>query len=116
MVLEYAEKGDLFTLLYDEKDKGNKLSNERIFKLFYQICLAVDYLHKKDIMHGDLKPGNILLDRDLNVKIADFGCATKEILQKKYDELSICPQLYFIFFFLSKSESWRNNGLSGARG
>lgn len=38
----------------------------------------MDYLHKKDILHRDLKSSNILLDKHLNVKIADLGIARQK--------------------------------------
>ena len=42
---------------------------------FKRILDTVRYLHKEKIAHRDLKPDNILLDNNLNVKIADFGLA-----------------------------------------
>ncbi|XP_041973714.1 serine/threonine-protein kinase polo [Aricia agestis] len=43
----------------------------------HQILLGVQYLHRKRIIHRDLKLGNLFLDDDLHVKIGDFGLATK---------------------------------------
>ncbi len=36
---------------------------------------ALEYVHNMDIAHRDLKPDNILLDQDFNIKLADFGFA-----------------------------------------
>lgn len=43
--------------------------------LFQQVCAAVEYLHKNNVIHGDLKPPNILVGNDGTVKIVDFGIA-----------------------------------------
>jgi serine/threonine-protein kinase HSL1 (negative regulator of Swe1 kinase) len=71
LVLEYAESGELFDYLCA---KG-RLSTTEALGYFQQIMAAIDYCHRLNICHRDLKPENILLDKDHNIKIADFGMA-----------------------------------------
>ena len=42
-----------------------------------QVVLAVDYLHKNRIIHRDLKLGNLFINDEMEMKIGDFGLATK---------------------------------------
>jgi serine/threonine protein kinase len=44
--------------------------------LFQQVCAAVYYLHQNSVIHGDLKPPNILVGNDGSVKLVDFGIAS----------------------------------------
>jgi serine/threonine protein kinase len=69
IVLDYAEKGDLFKYIKDVK-----VLNEAITQ-FYMIQLfnAVDYCHKSEIAHCDIKLENIFLDKYYNIKLGDFG-------------------------------------------
>uniref|UniRef100_A0A8C8ZSV5 Serine/threonine-protein kinase Chk2 n=1 Tax=Prolemur simus TaxID=1328070 RepID=A0A8C8ZSV5_PROSS len=72
IVLELMEGGELF-----DKVVGNKRLKEATCKLyFYQMLLAVQYLHENGIIHRDLKPENVLLSsqkEDCLIKITDFG-------------------------------------------
>ncbi|KKY13417.1 putative serine threonine protein kinase snf1p [Diplodia seriata] len=68
MVLEYAG-----IELFDHIVAHGKMSEEKARKFFQQIVCAVEYCHRHKIVHRDLKPENLLLDENLNVKIADFG-------------------------------------------
>ena len=43
------------------------------YKIIKGICLGLQYLHERHIIHLDLKPDNILLDDDMMPKISDFG-------------------------------------------
>ncbi|KAI6092033.1 Pkinase-domain-containing protein [Hypoxylon rubiginosum] len=68
MVLEYAG-GELFDYIV----KHGRLPEDQARKFFQQMICAVEYCHRHKVVHRDLKPENLLLDENLNVKIADFG-------------------------------------------
>ncbi|KFY33836.1 hypothetical protein V494_07286 [Pseudogymnoascus sp. VKM F-4513 (FW-928)] len=68
MVLEFAG-GELFNYIVQH----GKMTETKARRFFQQIICAVEYCHRHKIVHRDLKPENLLLDNDLNVKIADFG-------------------------------------------
>jgi serine/threonine protein kinase/Tfp pilus assembly protein PilF len=65
--------------LYDELKERGSLSIERAARLLDQICGAVEHAHSKNVIHRDLKPGNIMLVADENeeemIRILDFGIA-----------------------------------------
>ncbi|XP_072223873.1 NUAK family SNF1-like kinase 1 [Leuresthes tenuis] len=69
IVMEYASRGEL----YDYIQERRRLPETEARSIFRQIISAVHYCHKNGVVHRDLKLENILLDQDLNVKLADFG-------------------------------------------
>ena len=83
LILEYAVNGSLFSYLKKMTTADRKLSEVQIASIFEQTSRAVQYLHMRDIMHGDIKPENILLDANLTVKLADFGSASTKIWKRK---------------------------------
>lgn len=72
MVMELAESGDLFDKIEPDIGIDEELANF----YFTQLINAVDFMHQKGVAHRDIKPENILLDKDGNLKLADFGLAT----------------------------------------
>ena len=69
-VMEFIE-GDTF---YNYCDAGRLSIRERL-KLFQKVCSAIQYAHEKQIIHRDIKPGNILINQSGTPKLLDFGIA-----------------------------------------
>lgn len=70
-VLEYCPKGTL----YEHIKKSEKLDINVAKFYLKQLVHAVKHLHDLNIVHCDIKPGNIFLDKIFNLKLADLGCA-----------------------------------------
>jgi len=73
MVFEYVGGGELFSYL------RNAGRFDATTAMFYaaEIALVFDYLHSLAVVYRDLKPENVLLDREGHIKICDFGFAKK---------------------------------------
>ena len=72
IVMEY-EQSDLRKILV-EHDKLNFTEDHVIFIMYNLLC-SLHYLHSANILHRDIKPGNLLINKDCQVKITDFGLA-----------------------------------------
>ncbi|VDO03855.1 unnamed protein product [Rodentolepis nana] len=79
LVQEYANGGEIFDYLVAH----GKMHEREARAKFRQLVSAIDYCHSKNIVHRDLKAENILLDSDLNVKVADFGLANTFVPDQK---------------------------------
>ncbi len=71
IVMEYVDGDDLTALLR----QSAPLPTKQAFLLLSQIAAALDYAHSKEIIHRDIKPGNILVTKDGVAKLMDFGIA-----------------------------------------
>ncbi|ORZ37124.1 kinase-like domain-containing protein [Catenaria anguillulae PL171] len=69
LILEYVPGGEIFDFLVAR----GRMKERDARRYFRQIVSAVDYCHRLHIIHRDLKAENLLLDANMNVKIADFG-------------------------------------------
>ncbi len=86
LILEYMKKGDLINILQrNSQNAGTSaegkiegftpLSDLELWNIFRQVAAGIRYLHFQNIVHGDIKPQNLLVSEDGVVKIADFGIA-----------------------------------------
>ena len=108
MILDYCPIGDLsyqIQLNVFEEDEAK----------FYiaELILAIEYLHKRDIIYRDLKPENILIDEDGHFKLADFGLA-KENVNNDTPNKTFCgsPQ-YLSPEMLSKEGTTKSSDIYG---
>jgi len=77
LVMEYMDGGSLETWRKTNKNTMNpefRVKKEPFFaSIAYQVLIGLDFLHSQVILHRDIKPGNILLDKNGAVKLCDFG-------------------------------------------
>src|SRR4029078_568783 len=71
ITMEFVEGHDLESLLRQK----HQFKRPELLNVLQQICDALDFAHKKNVIHQDLKSTNILITPDLHVKITDFGIA-----------------------------------------
>ena len=119
LILEEASNNNLEDLLVHEKDKD--IPWPLRLRFFDDIAEGLSYLHyhdsKQAFIHGDLKPQNILLDKNLTSKIADFGAvdvfrattqsvATSEFeFSKQYTVLYSAPEVLKEPFSIKKTKA-----------
>lgn len=112
LVSEELER-DTLTLKFEHVDynldqvislSSHSLTNDLTQYIFYQIVLGVSYLHSMKVQHFDLKPSNIFVKKNMNVKIAGFGMAKPTFLEEKDT-----PVLVKQDFFTSPESILNNN-------
>ena len=77
IAMELLEGDDLSHLVDKEREEGGQNPLPASIKLNYivQVCRALEYAHKRNIVHRDIKPGNIVVTNEGTVKVVDFGIA-----------------------------------------
>lgn len=87
LIMEYASGGEVFDYLVAHGRMKEKEARAK----FRQIVSAVQYCHQKHVIHRDLKAENLLLDADMNIKIADFGFSNEFSPGNKLDTFCGSP-------------------------
>ena len=86
IVMEYVEGETLKGLVR----RQGRLSGGEAVRIALQLLTAVADAHRNGVIHRDIKPQNVMLDRDGNVKVTDFGIARAK--RFRYDRGRLCPR------------------------
>lgn len=82
------------TTLEEYGQKHRKASDfyKKMIQIINKLAKGIQYIHSKSIIHNDIKPANIMLDKDLNPKLIDFGLAKigRFYTINKYDKKIFC--------------------------
>ena len=76
VIMKFYSGGGLDNLI--RQTRGNPIPEGRRLSFSLQMLRGLDYLHQYGIVHGDLKPANILLDKDDTLVLADLGLSTSK--------------------------------------
>ena len=112
IVMEYADGGDLSKKIQKQREKKSPFTEKEIINYLTQICLALNHIHKKKIIHRDLKSGNIFLTKSGLVKLGDFGIAKgfKNTWEKAKTKVGtpyyLSPEIINSKPYDSKSDIW----------
>lgn len=91
MVMEFVEGSSLKALI----DEKGYIDEKEAIGYALQICDALDAAHCEGIIHRDIKPQNILLDQEGQIKLTDFGIATS-ISSKEPKDSQVIGSVYYI--------------------
>ncbi|MCB0343837.1 MAG: serine/threonine protein kinase [Bdellovibrionales bacterium] len=86
ITMEFINGTSLDRLLHN----GRPLPISDVTRILYDVIKAVSYAHSNDVLHRDIKPGNILLTKDGVVKLTDFGLARSEDFEKRFTQTGEC--------------------------
>uniref|UniRef100_A0A674C974 NIMA related kinase 10 n=1 Tax=Salmo trutta TaxID=8032 RepID=A0A674C974_SALTR len=112
IVMELIEGVPLWDHFNSLKEKEQQFTEERLWNIFIQMCLALRYLHKeKRIVHRDLTPNNVMLGERDKVTITDFGLAKQKQENSKLTSvvgtiLYSCPEIVKSEPYGEKADVW----------
>ena len=108
LVFEYVEKNLLEVL-----EKSPEGLNPKLIRSFvFQMCKAVHYLHINNMIHRDVKPENLLIDENMQLKLCDFGFARKITLNDKNNNIEAMTD-YVATRWYRSPELLLSNGIYG---
>lgn len=106
--MEHVQGKDLSDLI---RDKKNKLSVQEVLKIVSQICSGLQAIHDAGIVHRDMKPENILINKENQVKIADFGIAKSNDGPKLTEHGGVVGTIDYVSpeYMLDSIVDWRSD-------
>lgn len=88
LAMEFADGVTLSRVLR----RGGAMDEERVLKVALQMARALEYAHKNNLVHGDVRPENVLITSDGVVKLSDLGVAKRETTAtEEGQELHVAP-------------------------
>lgn len=127
IVMEFCADGDLSKRMQTQKEE-TFFEEEQILDWLVQICLALQYIHEKKVLHRDIKPQNVFLTEEGYINIGDFGCSkvldradayaqsvvgadlyvSPEVYEKKYNSKSDIWSFGWLLHDLCMLDMWAN--------
>lgn len=105
IITELGENGDLNQLLSKNLKKKIFFEEKQLLDWLIQCCFALLYIHEKQIVHGNIKPSNILLTKNNTIKLGDIGIFRK-IINLEYNNIYFPPEFVEKEEYSSKSDIW----------
>jgi len=73
MAMQYIEGSNLYNVMQSYRTEGEFMASTDVLRVTREICQALDYAHAKGVIHRDLTPSNVMLDKDGRAYLTDFG-------------------------------------------
>eukprot|EP00667_Euglena_gracilis_P012874 EG_transcript_13247 len=106
IIMEYADGGDLAQRIKVQRKRRMHFTERQIMIWFTQLCLALDHLHEKKILHRDLKTMNVFLTSNNIVKLGDFGFSKR--LKTAAMAHTVCGTPYYFSPELCQGQAYSN--------
>jgi serine/threonine protein kinase len=92
LILDFCPGGDLGKIIAHER----RFSEDRARLYIAEVLLALQELHKRDIIYRDLKPDNVVLDDDGHALLTDFGLSKEGVLEVSKGAKSFCGSIAYL--------------------
>ena len=114
ILMEYCDGQNLTSFIKGYKDKNALIEENILDNIIKQISLGIKDIHDKNIIHRDLKPDNIFMNKNMEIKIGNFGISKKLNSYKQYSLTIkkagtldyIAPEIIYDGICCAKSDMW----------